>query len=258
MVIMACETRRCRGCCASGPVCHVVPRCRLGRCRRSGGRPLRHVGVRRYYDPQTGQFLSVDPDSQETRQAYAYVGNNPVNSVDPTGAWTMGFCAVGSISLIGYIGVDGCLVELMNGTTATKQFAVTLTGYFGFGGIAGASVGVYYQTTTATSWSQLAGWFQNVSYTADLGLGVNGSVFWTYGLSRSHVVGTTFGVSIGFGAGAEVGLSDTTVAPLNGFARNVAYLYLYGKYGNLGLVYKQVAEHAQLAKAVKYAEMTKR
>ena len=50
MVAMACETRRCRGRCASRLVCYVVPRRRLARCRRSGGRPLRHVAVGRYYE----------------------------------------------------------------------------------------------------------------------------------------------------------------------------------------------------------------
>lgn len=39
----------------------------------------------RYYDPRTGQFLTRDPLSSTTREAYGYVGNNPVNYVDPTG-----------------------------------------------------------------------------------------------------------------------------------------------------------------------------
>ena len=39
----------------------------------------------RYYDPQTGQFLSVDPMMQQTQQAYVYAGGNPVNMVDPSG-----------------------------------------------------------------------------------------------------------------------------------------------------------------------------
>lgn len=41
--------------------------------------------VGRYYDPQTGQFLTVDPDIDQTGQAYAYVGGDPVNSADPSG-----------------------------------------------------------------------------------------------------------------------------------------------------------------------------
>ena len=45
--------------------------------------PIYLIG--RYYDPATGQFLSVDPLVDETGQAYAYTGDNPVNAVDPNG-----------------------------------------------------------------------------------------------------------------------------------------------------------------------------
>ncbi len=39
----------------------------------------------RYYDPNTGQFLTRDPLVAETRSAYGYVAGNPLNSIDPTG-----------------------------------------------------------------------------------------------------------------------------------------------------------------------------
>jgi hypothetical protein len=41
--------------------------------------------VGRYYDPATGQFLSVDPLVDETGQPYAYADDDPVNGVDPNG-----------------------------------------------------------------------------------------------------------------------------------------------------------------------------
>ena len=41
--------------------------------------------VGRYYDPTTGQFLTVDPDVAETGQPYAYTGDDPVNGTDPLG-----------------------------------------------------------------------------------------------------------------------------------------------------------------------------
>jgi RHS repeat-associated protein len=41
--------------------------------------------VNRYYDPATGQFVSVDPDVAETGQPYAGFGDNPVNATDPLG-----------------------------------------------------------------------------------------------------------------------------------------------------------------------------
>lgn len=39
----------------------------------------------RYYDPATAQFLSRDPAVAVTRSAYGYVGDNPLNSKDPSG-----------------------------------------------------------------------------------------------------------------------------------------------------------------------------
>jgi RHS repeat-associated protein len=41
--------------------------------------------ISRYYDPATGQFLSVDPDVQQTQQPYIYAGDNPLGALDPSG-----------------------------------------------------------------------------------------------------------------------------------------------------------------------------
>jgi RHS repeat-associated protein len=41
--------------------------------------------IGRYYDPQTGQFLSVDPEVQESLEAFGYAGDDPVDGTDPTG-----------------------------------------------------------------------------------------------------------------------------------------------------------------------------
>jgi RHS repeat-associated protein len=41
----------------------------------------------RYYDPGTGQFLSVDPAVNATGQSYAYSFDDPVNGSDPSGLW---------------------------------------------------------------------------------------------------------------------------------------------------------------------------
>jgi RHS repeat-associated protein len=61
-------------------------------CRRSGRlwtaqvrENARGVCVARWYDPGTGEFMSVDPDLAETDQPYAYAGDDPVNEGDPSG-----------------------------------------------------------------------------------------------------------------------------------------------------------------------------
>jgi RHS repeat-associated protein len=41
--------------------------------------------LNRYYQPATGQFISVDPDISQTMQAYAYANNDPVTTYDPAG-----------------------------------------------------------------------------------------------------------------------------------------------------------------------------
>ncbi len=39
----------------------------------------------RYYDPNTGEFISVDPLKDLTGQPYAYAGDDPLSATDPTG-----------------------------------------------------------------------------------------------------------------------------------------------------------------------------
>jgi RHS repeat-associated protein len=41
--------------------------------------------LNRYYDPATGQFISVEPAVAQTNQPYAYAGGDPVASSDPSG-----------------------------------------------------------------------------------------------------------------------------------------------------------------------------
>jgi RHS repeat-associated protein len=41
--------------------------------------------IHRYYDPETGQFLSIDPLADQTQIAYGYANNDPVDQVDPAG-----------------------------------------------------------------------------------------------------------------------------------------------------------------------------
>jgi len=45
----------------------------------------RPIEVGRYYDPQTGQFLTIDPLVDESRASYTYAGDEPVDAIDPNG-----------------------------------------------------------------------------------------------------------------------------------------------------------------------------
>lgn len=49
------------------------------------GPTVRRYSVGRYYDLQTGQFISVDPAVDQTEAPYAYVDGDPVNGIDPLG-----------------------------------------------------------------------------------------------------------------------------------------------------------------------------
>jgi len=49
--------------------------------------------VRRYYDPATEQFLSVDPLVDATGTPFAFTGGDPVNGVDPSGLFCWGLCS---------------------------------------------------------------------------------------------------------------------------------------------------------------------
>ena len=45
-----------------------------------------HYNFRRYYDPQTGRYISEDPIGYESGvNPYLYVDHNPINYIDPTG-----------------------------------------------------------------------------------------------------------------------------------------------------------------------------
>jgi len=44
--------------------------------------------VHRYLDNETGQFISVDPLVDQTREAYVYAGDGPVMATDALGQWS--------------------------------------------------------------------------------------------------------------------------------------------------------------------------
>jgi RHS repeat-associated protein len=48
--------------------------------------------VNRYYDPVTGQFLTVDPAVDQTQQPYSYATGDPVNAADAPGLFSLMAC----------------------------------------------------------------------------------------------------------------------------------------------------------------------
>jgi RHS repeat-associated protein len=47
----------------------------------------------RYYDPATGEFLTIDPALATTAQPYQYAGDDPLNAIDPLGlCWPSWAC----------------------------------------------------------------------------------------------------------------------------------------------------------------------
>jgi RHS repeat-associated protein len=53
--------------------------------------------VNRYYDPLTGQFLTVDPMVDETNQPFGYTDGDPINEIDPEGSVPWWVWAVGAV-----------------------------------------------------------------------------------------------------------------------------------------------------------------
>jgi RHS repeat-associated protein len=85
-------------------------------------------GVGRYYDPQTGSFLTSDPLVASTGKPYSYAEDNPVNERDPSGLATIGDCAGGSLALPrigGFVGT-ACLTRVVSG--GPDQIGFVLTG----------------------------------------------------------------------------------------------------------------------------------
>ncbi len=67
--------------------------------------------INRYYDPVTGQFISVDPLVAQTGQPYAYTGDNPVNNTDP----------LGLITCPSWLPGCGTVTDIQNGVSAGAQ-----------------------------------------------------------------------------------------------------------------------------------------
>jgi RHS repeat-associated protein len=136
----------------------------------------------RYYDPGSGQFLTVDPAFAVTQSAYGFASNDPVDSNDPSGRWAVAVCGGGDATVAYGIdfGASGEVCQWVGGTglwPSWKAETFTITGSVGIGAGGGADVhgGVEYDTSASTP-KDLAGgscsWTGSVKALA----GVSGSI----------------------------------------------------------------------------------
>jgi RHS repeat-associated protein len=89
--------------------------------------------IHRYYDPSTGQFLSVDPMVDQTGQPYAYAGDDPVNGVDPLGlfgcpSWVVVGCGEANTLVSGTAAVTSCIAS---GSCNTPEGLANIVASFG-------------------------------------------------------------------------------------------------------------------------------
>jgi RHS repeat-associated protein len=152
--------------------------------------------VHRYYDPSTGQFLSVDPELATTNQPYVYTGDDPVNETDPTGKWVVGIC--GSIAV--YWGGGAAGTACLDRTEWEPWDEVGFTETLGFGFGIGGSLSLGLLVSNAQHIEDLRGWFNE----ATVGLGEYSlNVFW----GRSSYSGqTVVGAIVQYGVGLPAGL----------------------------------------------------
>ncbi|HXB48770.1 MAG TPA: RHS repeat-associated core domain-containing protein, partial [Streptosporangiaceae bacterium] len=94
----------------------------------------------RYYDPATGQFLSVDPALALTGTPYQYAGNDPVDLSDPSGQLLL---EAGLGAIIGAVtgGVVGVGAYGWSVWTGQKKFTVGGLVAGAAGGAVGGAVG---------------------------------------------------------------------------------------------------------------------
>jgi RHS repeat-associated protein len=116
----------------------------------------------RYYNPQTGRFLSRDPEDgnpfdEVTLHKYLYAGSNPVSYVDPSGKGFLDYItpSENAIPMSKLVSIYGC-VSSVGFTVTSIVLESSFTGYT-MAGIAGTAFGCVTAFAPAQSSVKLVG-----------------------------------------------------------------------------------------------------
>jgi RHS repeat-associated protein len=149
--------------------------------------------VHRYYDPRTGQFLSLDPAAEVTQSPYTYANGDPSNLNDPAGLWAVGLCvgveATLKLGVSVTVSADLCDWAGGNGLWASwNAVTLTVTGGVGVGAGTGAglSVGAVWNTG-AKDPEELAGKGCSVGGSVAAAAGISASVDCSKGLKDGGI-----------------------------------------------------------------------
>lgn len=156
--------------------------------------------------------MSKDPLDALTLRAYGYASDNPTNTIDPNGLWTVQVGLPSFIANIGPLGVVGSVGLVLDGH---GNFGVYEMLGGGLGAGAEATAGVSGDYSTAECASDLAGYF--VQTTVALGGGFGGAVdgFYAKGSNGRQIVGGGLTGGGGVGAGGFSGVTLTRVQTVN-------------------------------------------
>lgn len=121
----------------------------------------------RYYDPSTGQFLTIDPLVNKTRLAYAYTPGDPLQAADPlgldwlddTGNWVAAF---GDVVTFGGTEQARRLINYLTNDGATDDMVDHKSDFYTWGSVGGAAASateIFFTggAATALSVAQAAG-----------------------------------------------------------------------------------------------------
>jgi RHS repeat-associated protein len=128
--------------------------------------------LHRYYDPSTGQFVSIDPLVRQTQQPYEYAGDDPVNQTDPTGD--------------GWVDIGICLTEGLKPAIITSAFGYLI--WYGSG------VSCYSEpraavVVTSILWENFNGGYRQVASSQDFIDGGSGANTWGFSINYAACFG---------------------------------------------------------------------